>query len=222
VCGQNQGIVFFASYKNLMKKIFTLLLIHLSFFSFAQVSVGVKGGLNLSRLATENDASAGFLEEENIKTFVGFHAGMYLQVPLADKLSLIPELQFTKRGFVYDDGRPRTRTNLNYLELPVLVSYSPIEWLGIDLGPTAAYFVSAKIKSDGHSAGNADPDNKFDLSISGGVRVRINQKISVLGRYNYGLTTVYEISFRGINNEDLGSAKTYHRNIQFGMSYKLK
>jgi hypothetical protein len=206
-----------------MRKNLTLLLIHLSFFSFAQVSVGVKGGLNLNRLATENDASAGFLEEENIKTFIGFHAGMYLQVPLSDKLSLIPELQFTKRGFAYDDGlQPNSRANLNYLELPVLVSYSPIEWLGIDLGLTAAYFVSAKIKSDGHSAGNADPDNKFDFSISGGVRVRINQKISALCRYNYGLITVYEIRFRGLMNEDLGAMKTYHRNIQFGMSYKLK
>jgi hypothetical protein len=206
-----------------MKKIFILLLIHLSFFSFAQVSFGVKGGLNLSNIAIKNDASTGFLDEENVKTSVGFHAGVYLQIPLSAKFSLIPELQYTKRGFKYDENglQPTTSMNLNYLELPVLLSYSPIEWLGIDLGPNAAYIVSAKIKSDGHSA-NADPDNKIDLSISGGVRVRINEKISILGRYNYGLTTVYEIEFRGLNNEDSGSKKTYHRNIQFGMSYKLK
>jgi hypothetical protein len=208
-----------------MKKIFTLLLIHLSFFSFAQVSVGVKGGLNLSSIAVKNDPSGDFLKKENIKTSVGFHAGVYLQVPLSAKFSLMPELQFTKRGFKYNesDPQPNTRVNLNYLELPVLLSYSPIEWLGVDLGPNAAYCVSAKIKTDGYSgSGSADPDNKIDFSIAGGVRVRINQKISALGRYNYGLTTVYEIKFRGLMNEDLGSVKTYHRNVQFGMSYKLK
>jgi hypothetical protein len=206
-----------------MKKILTFVLIHFSIFSFAQVSFGVKGGLNLSNIAIKNSMED-FLNEENVKSSVGFHGGVYVQVHLSDKLLLIPELQYTKRGYTYNENNPlpKSRVNLNYLELPVLLSYSPIEWLGIELGPNAAYIVSATIKANGSSRSVSEAYDKIDFSIAGGVRIKINEKISAIGRYNYGLTTVDEIKFRDQNNVSLGSMKTYHRNIQFGMSYKLK
>jgi hypothetical protein len=206
-----------------MKNILTLILIHFSLFSFAQVSFGVKGGLNLSNISIKNPLGD-FLKEENVKSSIGFHGGVYLQVHLSDKLSLIPELQYTKRGYTYDENNPlpKSRVNLNYLELPVFLSYFPIEWLGIDLGPNVAYIVAATIKADGSSRSVSSAYDKIDFSISGGVRIRINEKISAIGRYNYGLTTVDEIKFRDERNVFIGSMKTYHRNMQLGMSYKLR
>lgn len=198
------------------KNLLLLILIHFSIFSFGQVSFGIKVGINVNDVAIKGKPDDIEFSPENS---VGFHVGLYGVMKLAEKLSFIPEFQFSKRGYS-DFGY---RFNLNYLELPMLFSYSPIKWLNIDIGPDFGYKISAVIK-DGSFRNKIDfmYNRNFDFGLNGGLRFNIAEKVSVLARYYYGLTFINDLQLRDENNNSNGEMLEYNRNVQLGLSYKIK
>jgi hypothetical protein len=192
----------------------------ISVYSFGQFSLGVKAGLNVNDMILK-DAPPG--DDGGIEANIGFHAGVYTTININKKFSFIPELQFSQRGYASKSSFGDARVNLNYLELPLLLSYSPIEFLNIDLGPNFAYKLSAVSKSDGTSR---NIDNVFeedlDIGITGGLRFNVSEKISIVGRYYYGITSLFEFSILDDQNNPLGSGTAHNRNIQVGLSYKIK
>src|SRR5687768_17190563 len=111
-----------------MKKTLAFLVfLHLTFLSVAQISFGVKGGTSLSNIVYKNVPDE--VSMEDTRSRISFHGGVYAEIQLAGKLSFIPELQFTGRGYTINHSPPNrdTHVNLSYLELPLLLSYSPIK-----------------------------------------------------------------------------------------------
>lgn len=205
-----------------MKKTLTILLIHISAFSFAQVSFGVRAGLNLSNIAHNGSFDGVFTET---KSKLDFHAGVYTQISLSERFSFIPELLYTKRGFRIEESlfAPDTRYNVNYLELPIIISYAPLPWAGIDLGPSVAYQLSAFAKSDdGKDDIGSAFDKKLDVGINAGLRVKVNEKFAVVFRYYYGLAAILTVETRDENNMPTGELKYFNRSAQLGVSYGLK
>lgn len=204
-----------------MKNPLTLIFVFISTFCFGQVSFGVKAGLNHSNIAHNSDDRV----YEETKSRSDFHLGGYMQVPLNEKFSLIPELVYTKRGFKTEESifSPEIRYKVNYLEVPVIVSYSPIVWLGIDLGPSVAYQLSAYAKSgDGKNDISDAFDRKLDLGLNAGLRVKANEKLAVVFRYYYGLTSILDVDMRDENNMVTGQINYFNRSAQLGVSYRLK
>jgi hypothetical protein len=203
-----------------MKKTLAFLIfLHLTFFSVAQISFGVKGGGTFSNIAYKNVPDE--ISMVDRKSRVSFHGGVYAEIQLAGKLSFIPELQFTGRGYTINHNLPNreTRVNINYLELPLLLSYSPIKRVAIDLGPNISYMISV-------NAGSQFIEDSYkkelDAGLTGGVRVKVTEKIAILARYYYALTTLDEMQMRDENNNSLGILKSYNRSTQFGISYKVR
>jgi hypothetical protein len=201
-----------------MNKIFFLLFVLISFKSSGQFSIGAKVGLNINNIASSIFAG------DIYRTNVGFHLGIFGQVPIKGKFSLIPEVQYIQKGSDSDIQNNLSistgRINLNYLELPILLSYSPIKQINIDLGPNFALMTSSNATG---AFSNTNLDNvysKFDFNISGGVRWHLGSKISVVGRYNYGLSEIDEQN-NVVANGKTTKATYYNRTIQFGLSYKI-
>jgi hypothetical protein len=206
-----------------MKKILTLLFLHLSVSSFAQISFGIKGGLNLNNVAAKNPQSNFFTVDTNGD--IGFHGGVYGKIRLNDEFSFIPELQFTRRGYFSNNffSSEKTHIRLDYVELPLLISYAPIKKLAIDLGLDVSYIVSAVAKNESTSYNIRDfLDKQFDWGLTGGLRFKIIEKISLIGRYYFGLAAINKIDFRDEMNNPLGALKIYNRGAQFGVTYQLK
>lgn len=189
-----------------------------SFTSLAQVSFGVKGGMNLNYMLFNYELNGSILNEPDPISNVGFHLGGYMQVPLSKKFSFQPELQFSRRG--------TGDFNLNYLELPLLVSFIPIKVIQLEFGANAAFLVSSSkaFFSDGRKA--------FDAGITGGVRYSLSKRIFISGRYYFGLFPAHSVDlnklYGSINPDDpfISSGSrildTYNRNIQFSLGYKIK
>jgi hypothetical protein len=102
-----------------------------SFTSVAQFSFGIKGGLNLNNFAVKGKS----LLPNDPETVIGFHIGAYSKFKLTKNLSLIPELQFSQRGAKIGSES----LNFNYIELPILFSYSIKNLVSIDLGVNPSY-----------------------------------------------------------------------------------
>jgi outer membrane protein with beta-barrel domain len=79
---------------------------------------GVKAGVNLSTFASEGeDGGTPF----DIRP--GFVGGAFMTWPLPGRLALQPEALFSQKGTSSEDGGGKLTQRVEYLEVPVLVSY---------------------------------------------------------------------------------------------------
>lgn len=175
--------------------------------SKAQISFGVKGGINFNNTVIK-DVPPLFSLPSQSEVAVGFHIGLFSQIKLTNRLNLIPEFQYSQRGAKYNSGS--MNININYLELPIMASYS-IKSFALDFGPQVAYRLSSTI----------DIYKDFDFGLVGGVRFNFAKDFFVIGRYYYGATAISEIEFRDANNNFLGKAGEYNRSFQVGIGYKI-
>lgn len=155
--------------------------------------IGIKGGINLANLYTDDVA------DENLK--VGLNVGLFAKVPLTEYLALQPELLYSSKGskLTYDNafmGEGEYRFNLNYVEVPLLAVFNFGPHFNIHAGPYAAFLASSNIKDmnedgtiDGVDELNVDNFNRFDYGIAGGAAVEFNN-FTIGARYNYGLKEV--------------------------------
>jgi hypothetical protein len=193
---------------------FFLCTVCISTAAFGQVSFGVKGGLNFNDISLK-DRPAELRDDANMA--LGFHLGVYSRISISEKFAFIPELQFVQRG-AKSGG---TRINLNYIELPLLISYAPIKILAIEAGPDFSYKISARARANGNSANLNDIyKNDFDLGLVSGVRVPLG-KLSIIARYYVGLVSLSDVHYATQNGQQT-TTKEYARSVQIGVAYRLK
>jgi hypothetical protein len=154
---------------------------------------GIKGGLNFANLYIDN------VKDEHIK--LGGNIGFYAKLPLAQGLSIQPELLYSTKGaeVSYDNvfqGTGEYRFNLNYVETPLLMVVNLTRNFSLSAGGYIAYLTSANIKSvksDGTVTGvnnlNADDFRRFDNGLIGGASVDI-QNFTLGARYSYGFQKI--------------------------------
>jgi hypothetical protein len=176
--------------------------------SKAQVSFGVKGGINFNNTVIK-DVPPLFSLPSQSEVAVGFHIGLFSQIKLTNRLNLIPEFQYSQRGAKYNSGS--MNININYLELPIMASYS-IKSFALDFGPQLAYRLSSTV----------DAYKDFEFGLVGGVRFNFAKDFFVTGRYYYGITAISEIAFSGSNGQSFSNGLEYSRSIQVGVGYKIK
>lgn len=156
-------------------------------------SIGVKGGANFSNIIKTGDS--------NFETgsTTGFHAGVFLNIPIVDRLSFQPELLFSQKGYETEStGLFINRTfkqTTNWIDVPILAMIHATPKFHIVLGPQVSFLTKTKNEYNG-TFGSAeqtkyeDDSDKFKKSIVGGVAgigFDITNNISLNGRYNLDL-----------------------------------
>ncbi|HLO45488.1 MAG TPA: porin family protein [Leadbetterella sp.] len=155
-----------------MKKVFfvlaTLLVIQ---NSYGQFHLGIKGGVNVSKIYTdEGSFKANFNESLDTKT--GYAFGAYAR--LGKKLYLQPEVMFATKGgkveYIPSGGGNPVSVNIktNNLDIPVLVGYKLFNRLRVNAGPVA----SIKLNEDGKFLDelrkvSSNPDEAFEKATFG-------------------------------------------------------
>jgi hypothetical protein len=196
-----------------MKYVLLVVFLVIGFSGYSQIPLGFKAGINSSEIVMKN-VPAGSLDEE-YSSVVSFHIGVFSKLRLSDKFDFIPELQYIRKGYHYKSSYSEGDIHLDYIELPLLISYKPISLLAIEAGPS----VGIKIKESTY----IDLFESTDIGVTGGLRFNLTSKWSVLGRYYYGITSVNDIYFNsGPNPGPVEKASTYNRNFQFSVAYYLK
>lgn len=185
------------SIKTILYSAFACLCIFLSVDGYSQEAgltpkFGFKAGINFANLYVDN------VQDENMK--VGVVAGFYAKLPIAEGISLQPELLFSNKGakVTYNNalqGKGEYRFNLNYIETPLTFVFNVIDNFNIHAGGYAAYLASANVKNlkDGTITGvtelNAENFNRLDYGLVGGLGVDF-ENVTIGMRYNYGLKQV--------------------------------
>lgn len=204
--------------------------------SSSPVTFGVKAGLNASTLS-QYDRYDGYDNDQKMKA--GFNAGVFVNIPVAEKFSIQPELLFNQLGskseekyefFINSDVLRQKfdyKTTLNYLSLPVMVQYNILPQLYVEAGPEFGILLSGKTKGDAtmtNISGNTSTQsfsnniskdilNKFNFGIGIGAGYYFTQNLAATARFTAGITDVYK--------HNTGDA-IRNNAVQIGLAYKFK
>lgn len=161
-------------------------------FGFANaqdVKFGVKGGLNVATLTGDVD---------NADSKVGFHVGGFAEIKVSDKFAVQPELLYSTQGAKFEGSESgvsyEAKTNLSYLNIPVMAKYYVAEGFSLEAGPQIGFLTSAKYKLE--AAGEeAEEDAKdfyesIDFGVNFGAGYNFTENLSAGLRYNLGLSNI--------------------------------
>ncbi len=107
-----------------------------------KVHFGVKAGLNYANVYDSKG------EKFNADGLFGFAGGAFLTIPIGKFMGVQPEILFSQKGFqatgsILGFDYKYTHT-ANYIDIPLMFSLKPIEYLSIVAGPQYSYLISYK------------------------------------------------------------------------------
>jgi len=202
--------------KRIITTTFALLLVT---FTFAQVSVGLKGGVNIANVTTPEIS---IVNIPDVQANQSFTVGAVAEFGIKNGFAIQTEANYTKKGFTINEGIPlelanfplpvgvKVTTDLNYVEVPVLAKYN----FGngkvggyVAAGPTMSYASGGRFRT----AANFIIDfnlidrkfdfdelniSKFDIGASVGAGGTVNlgaMKLFVDARYTHGFNKLDNI-----------------------------
>ena len=176
-------------------------------------SWGIKAGVNVNDIYIVTDQPS---IRDMIHPTTSFHGGLYGQLSMGRKFSFIPELQFIQKGFLIRNPVSEVKYRINYIEIPLLISYSVFKYLNIDVGQVNGFKISARAKIGDDKRDITDSYYTYDFGLTGGVRVNFNKRISLSSRYVWSLNAM--------SKSPLGFYvyKESNRNLLFSLTYLLK
>lgn len=166
-----------------------LAVLFLAQVSFAQFSIGVKAGLNLTKIDGKS-----FRDE--FKT--GYHLGGFMNLPIGGGLGIQPEVLFNQYQTRTTDNlssavQPALDGNsdikLNYLSIPLLLTYRLGGLISLQAGPQFGVLID---KSKNTVQNGQDAFKKGDFSMLGGVQLNL-LKLKLTGRYFVGLNNINDL-----------------------------
>lgn len=228
-----------------MKKLILTLAVTAGTFAFAQTTTstssagprfGIKAGMNVASLSKD----AGL---EDQKSKIGFNAGVFVNIPVAESFSIQPEVLYNQLGAKVESrdeftvGGTTTRnvesysTNLDYISVPLMFQYNFIPNFYLEAGPEFGFMISAKNKGDrttttttGSTTStstasytddiNKDNLNTFNFGVGIGAGYYFTDNIGVTARYTAGVTDVAK-------DRPSGSDAIRNNNFQVGLAFKF-
>lgn len=163
------------------------------------VSIGLKGGINLSDFGGDM---------KDVKSAIKYQAGITFDIACTENVYLQTGIEFLTKGA---KQKPGTGTNIKYnpiyLQVPVHAAYkfniaNDIR-LVINAGPYVAYGLGGKIKA-GDEKEDFFGDNRFkrfDFGIGGGAGIEIGKIVFSLG-YDFGLANISDTKGTKVRNRN--------------------
>lgn len=175
-----------------MKKSLVILLVAItaSSVSFAQFRIGPKLGANIGKIDGK-----GFDEQYKL----GYHLGAFAEIPLGKKFALQPEVLWnqinsdTVTGFsaIYQnlDDQSLQNPQLNYLSIPLLLTYKPAKILSLQAGPQFGILLN---KDKTFLQNGQEAFKNGDFSMLFGAQLNI-LRVRIYGRYAIGLNNINDL-----------------------------
>jgi len=204
--------------KKLVLLPFGLILFVALSFTQAQVSLGVKAGVNFNSSQLKGPAF------DYKSSSIGFNAGLLAEVNLSHKWYIRPELLYVRKGWTETSLTVPTfyrKMEMHYLTLPMLAAFRVIPKFSVMAGPEIGYLLKTTT-SPQSSISFGDFYNKWDLGIALGAAYQLTSQLGLEARYVYGLSPIYTLELTDQNGSITGTISNgYNRVLQAGLFYRF-
>ncbi|HJU45548.1 MAG TPA: porin family protein [Chitinophagaceae bacterium] len=169
--------------------------------------LGIKGGANLDKVNGQS-----FDDEFKF----GYNVGAFAELNFSPMWGIQPELLFNQSTYrtgsdfsdVYPGGVDDVEGKLNYLTVPVLLSFRPAPILSIQAGPQ----FGIAINQDQHLVNNVgDAFKAGDFALVGGLQLNLSS-LRIGGRWVEGLSNV---------NDYTSTSSWKHQGFQVYVGFKI-
>lgn len=165
-----------------MKKIILIMSVFAFGFTNAQeMKLGVKAGGGFTTIVG-GELSGG--------SQFGYHVGALAEFTLSEKFALQPELLFSKKGASFTFFGIDQKTNLTYVDIPIMAKFYVMEGLSIEAGPQIGFLMSAKSKYDGETIDIKDDLKSLDYGLNIGAGYKLDNGLMFQARYCIGLADI--------------------------------
>lgn len=207
-----------------MKKLFLFtaaILMAVTVVNAQEIKIGAKGGVNFATFSGDNLG--------NVKSRTGFHIGGLVEIPVAEKFSIQPEVLYTAQGAEYEekgtelgvDYSYKITDKLDYIQVPVMAKYYVVDGLSLEVGPQVSFLTSSKSEYEGTLGGitvsgsnDKDDISSIDFSVGAGASYQLPMGLFFTARYNFGLGNVNDGS-------DANDRKIHNRVVQLSAGYSF-
>ena len=199
---------------------YLLLFTAFAIFAFANSNalavfrIGFKAGLNVASIG--GDAYYTGFGGFNSRT--SFHIGGLVEIPIADKISIQPEILYSAQGSKVNYGFGTNEdTKIDYINIPIMGKYHIIAGLSGEIGPVIGVLVKAEgVDFESGDVGDTkDQYKSTDIGIGIGASYRLPMGIFASLRYNKGLTDINDI------DDSTFSAKNQNNVFQVSAGYSF-
>lgn len=173
------------------KLICLVAVIFISHSMMAQFHIGIKGGANMNKVDGKS-----FKQEFSY----GYHLGGFAEIGFGNRFGIQPEVLFNQYTTKVDssfnaiyknlfNGEKNGNIKLNYLSIPLLLTYKVIGPLSIQAGPQFGILIEQDktlLENGGQAFKNGD------FSLVAGAQLKI-AALRVSGRYAIGLNNINDI-----------------------------
>lgn len=199
-----------------MHKKLLILLFFLAFAkgtdSFAQFSIGIKGGVNFSQLKTDfKTQSFGDNLQQSLDTKTGYVGGVYVRI--GSKFFIQPEFIFSAKGGsvnILKSGSPNTSQTVaieyTNFDIPLMIGFK-VGPLRLNAGPMASFKISDKgldeaLKAYSSNVSDSFKNAAYGYQAGGGLDIGA---LSLDLRYEGSLSEVTGNTFNNINFTQKGN-----------------
>lgn len=179
----------------------------------AQITYGVQAGATIANwkgdalqsLNNVVDLSNGFITTQS-KT--GFLIGGYVNIPVSDKVSFVPGLQYAQKGYTMQGdlkidalkflgADASAKVEANYIDVPLVLKAEVAKGLSIYAGPQVSFLVKNNLRLNASVLGInlynnkidiTDNFNRVDMGLAGGIGYKFDNGFNIKAGYDYGLS----------------------------------
>ncbi len=212
-----------------MKKVLLIIAVALmAVAANAQVTFGVRGGLNVSResdqiitVIVENGGTEEINFSNDMRWRAGVNVGGFVNIPESNKFDLEVGLSYSMLGYndkiieIEGMGEKKLdhKVTSHYLTIPVAEKFYPTgNGFYLELGPQLGILLSKKATVDGGDSYTPfkDDNRTLDFGILGGVGYVFPNGMFLNARYIHGFTETCKVFSGGKN-----------RNVQISLGYQF-
>jgi len=199
---------------------FTLLTFVLSTFAIGPFTLGIKGGINSSKITTDNYSGTGVtFNDFKSDAKSGYNLGVFAR--LGTKVYLQPELLYCVKKNQSSSGSLNQNIDLKTIQVPVLLGFKVIDLKLASIraftGPAMSIVMnSSKVTYDGVTASLYDTknykNNIWDWQLGAGVDIGM---ITLDCRYEWGLSNTSDANISKIGFVNKGNTLTFSLGFKF-------
>ena len=163
------------------------------------IQLGVKGGVNLSKLSGD--------DFDDVDSRTSFNVGLVAEIPISERISFQPEVFYSGQGFdilerdqdnIFDTDQ-NFEYQLDYIQVPLLLKAYLIKGLSVEAGPQFGFKIHEEFDTQPNSDGGdfeIDEDDSyvkdFDTSLALGTSYKFDSGFFLSARYTMGLTSIFK------------------------------
>lgn len=202
-------------------KLATVLILIFSANVTAQVSFGVKAGLNLNYLSVNVEGQSN-VNKSALTPGLGFGSqiGGLIAIPMSQKVFFKPGLSFVGRGAGLSDER----IHIYYADLPLLFQLSVTKNFYVEAGPVASRLLGAYRYStfERKLVNISTIVESYSVGLSCGVGYFVKPRLAVTASFYRAMTEAWDIPFRDEDNQPVGTVDFFPANVSFGVEYHFR